>query len=74
VKPAPEELPAWVRNGDGVVEAVDGGVLLHLRDDSLDWLAWRLLWLGVEFRVLEPVELVEVVATMGEPLRRATGS
>ncbi|HSJ35262.1 MAG TPA: YafY family protein [Acidimicrobiia bacterium] len=69
----PEELPHWIRNGNGAVEPVEDGSLLHFRDDSLDWLAMRILWLGVDFRVLDPPELVETVAALGERLRRASG-
>lgn len=50
--------------------------MLQLRGDSLDWLAFRLMWMGVDFRILEPAELIDAVAGLAERLRRAatTGS
>lgn len=72
----PTELLRWVRRGEGTVQATNEGALLQMRGDSLDFLAFRLMWMGVEFRILEPVELIEVVAGLSERLRRAaaTGS
>ena len=39
-------------------------------DDDLDWLALRVAMLGVEFEVLEPHELAEHLAALGERLSR----
>src|SRR5215218_2187405 len=42
-------------------------------DDSLDWLAFRIAALGVEFEVHEPVELAERCRELGGRLARAGG-
>lgn len=48
-----------------------GGSLLRLDGDSLEWLAFRILWMGHDFEVHVPVELVEYLATLKERLGRA---
>lgn len=70
----PSELVRWVRQGEGTVEIADEGALLEMRGDSLERLAFRLLWMGTEFRVLEPPELIEVVAGLGQRMIRAAGN
>jgi predicted DNA-binding transcriptional regulator YafY len=39
-------------------------------DDNLDWLAARIMMLGVDFDVHEPPELVEHLVTLGKRLSR----
>lgn len=40
--------------------------------DSLEWIGFRLLALGCEFRVEEPAELVDHLRRLGERISRAT--
>ncbi|MFJ7077646.1 helix-turn-helix transcriptional regulator [Streptomyces sp. NPDC098781] len=64
-----ERVPRWL----GVPEAV-GPQSCRLRatvGDAVEWLAVRLLLLGFEFTVREPVELVECVRELGGRLSRA---
>jgi predicted DNA-binding transcriptional regulator YafY len=42
-------------------------------DDDLDWLALRVVMLGVDFELHEPPELVERLRVLDRRLRRATG-
>jgi predicted DNA-binding transcriptional regulator YafY len=42
-------------------------------DDNLDWLAARIMMLGVDFDVHEPPELIAQFATLGERLGRLGG-
>ena len=70
---APEDVARLVSQGGGTVEETEAGTVVELRGDSLEWLAFRLLWMGAEFRVLEPAELSEVVGKMGARLQRAAG-
>jgi predicted DNA-binding transcriptional regulator YafY len=60
--------PAW-----GTVEAIDERRCEYRTgDDDLDWLALRVAMLGVEFRVIEPPELIGRLRALGKRLSRAT--
>ncbi|MFE6172741.1 helix-turn-helix transcriptional regulator [Streptomyces sp. NPDC056464] len=62
-------VPRWL----GVPEPV-GAECCRLRatvGDAVEWLAVRLVLLGIEFTVREPVELVECVRELGGRLSRA---
>jgi predicted DNA-binding transcriptional regulator YafY len=60
--------PGW-----GTVEAIDeGSCEYRTGDDDLGWLALRIAMLRVEFRVLEPPELIEHLHALGERLARST--
>ncbi|MGW6914733.1 helix-turn-helix transcriptional regulator [Kitasatospora sp. NPDC054939] len=60
--------------GDSEVEPIDeGSCRLVSRADSLEWLAVRLLMLGCEFEVQEPVALLGHLRALGERAARAAG-
>lgn len=64
-------VPGWM----GVPEPLGAG-RCRLRatvGDAVDWMAVRLAMTGVEFRVQEPPELVDVVRELGRRLVRAAG-
>ena len=64
-----EQVPPTV----GVIEPVDAGsCLLTTGADALDWIAFHLAWLGADFTVLEPPELIEHVRALAGRLHRAT--
>ncbi|WP_395573953.1 helix-turn-helix transcriptional regulator [Streptomyces sp. BK79] len=63
-------LPGWL----GAPEPEGDGTSCVLRTtvaDSMEWMAVRLVMLGVDFRVREPAELVECVRGLGTRLVRA---
>ncbi|WP_320780238.1 YafY family protein [Streptomyces sp. CRN 30] len=65
-------LPGWL----GSPEPVDDGAACEVRgtlSDPVEWLAVRLVLLGVDFRVREPAELVACVREMGARMVRAAG-
>jgi predicted DNA-binding transcriptional regulator YafY len=43
-------------------------------DDSLEWLALRIAFLGVDFEVVEPPELADWCGHVAERFRRAAGT
>ncbi|WP_433434740.1 WYL domain-containing protein [Nonomuraea sp. CA-141351] len=47
---------------------------LHMRGDTLDWLAFNLLALGCEFEVHEPPELAAHLHALAARLTRAAGT
>jgi predicted DNA-binding transcriptional regulator YafY len=56
----------------GVLKAVDAGTcLLTTGSDSLESIAIHLAWLGADFTVLEPPELIEHVRALADKLHRA---
>ena len=56
----------------GVLEAIDGdSCMLNTGGHSLESLAFHLMWLGVEFRVHEPPELVDHLRRLAARLQRA---
>ncbi|GAA3699748.1 YafY family protein [Nonomuraea antimicrobica] len=59
----------------GEVTPLDGErCRLHMRGDTLDWLAFHLLALGREFEVHEPPELAAHLHTLAARLTRAAGT
>ena len=68
---APAEAFAERRYG-GTITPVDGERCeLRLSENDLDWLAVRILMLGVHFEGHEPPELVERLGEMGARIRRS---
>jgi predicted DNA-binding transcriptional regulator YafY len=58
----------------GAVTARDDGTCeLRTGDDDLNWLALRVLMLGVDFEVHEPPELVDQLRELADRLERAVG-
>jgi predicted DNA-binding transcriptional regulator YafY len=70
---APEAvISGRMRPGEGTVEAIDDGhCLLRTQGDSLEWLAFMLLWFDVDFEVHEPPELVDHIAHVARRLGRS---
>src|SRR5690606_16041726 len=67
-----EEMESRIRPGEGELEpSGEGQCRFRTQSDSLEWLTMRLLWLGVDFEVEEPEELVEHVAALAGRLGRA---
>jgi predicted DNA-binding transcriptional regulator YafY len=56
-----EEARRLVNPGIGTLEPLDGGALLRIGADDLEWIVRRLSGLGVAFSVLSPPELAEAV-------------
>jgi len=53
------EVTPKIRHGEAEIEPVDDRTcLLRMQGDALEWLAFILLWLDVDFKVHEPPELV----------------
>jgi predicted DNA-binding transcriptional regulator YafY len=51
------------------VEPIDDRTcVLHLQSDVLEWIVFTLIWLGADFEVTEPAELVEFLATLNDRL------
>jgi predicted DNA-binding transcriptional regulator YafY len=66
------EIAGRVRSGEGTVEPIDEArCLFRTQGDHLEWLAFQLIWLNVEFDVHEPPELIEYVAGLSGRLVRA---
>jgi predicted DNA-binding transcriptional regulator YafY len=56
----------------GVLEAINtDSCLLHTGSHSLDGIAMHLIWLGVEFRVHEPPELLAHLGKLAERMQKA---
>jgi len=66
------EIEPKFRHGTAEIEPLgDDRCLLRLPGDALEWLAFNLIWLGVDFAVHEPPELVEYVEMLS---RRFAGA
>lgn len=60
---------------EATVEALDDNhCLLHLDGDHLGWLAFQITWLGVDFVIHEPTELVEYVGALSGRLARSVAT
>jgi predicted DNA-binding transcriptional regulator YafY len=70
---APEAVIARrMRPGEGILETLDDThCLLRTQGDSLEWLAFMLLWFDVDFEVHEPPELVDHIARVASRLGRS---
>jgi predicted DNA-binding transcriptional regulator YafY len=68
-----DRVRARVAPGWGTVEPIDERSCEYRSgDDDLGWLALRVAMFGVEFRVIEPPELVEHLRALGDRLARST--
>jgi predicted DNA-binding transcriptional regulator YafY len=54
----------------GLLESVDGGVLLHAQADDLDWFARELSRLSVRFEIAKPAALRKTVSRLARDLLR----
>lgn len=69
-----ERAAEVVGPSDGVLEPVDeNSCLLRTGAGSLELLVFHIMFMGVDFEVIEPVELVESVRTVRDRLSRAIG-
>lgn len=65
------QVAANLHPGQGEVEPIDEEhCLLRTQGDSLEWLAFMLIWHGVSFRVLEPPELIDYLTQLARRLQR----
>ena len=63
---------AFLRRLRSAVEELDGGrCRLRTQGDSLEWLAFMLMWLGADFEVQEPPELVDYLGEIADRLTRS---
>ena len=61
-----------LRQGEGNVQPLgDDRCVLRTQGDSIEWLAFMLMWLDADFEVDEPPELVEHLAGMARRLGRS---
>ena len=64
-----EEITGRLRFGDAEVEPIDGqSCQLRIQGDALEWLAFTIMWLDVDFEVSEPPELVDYLAGLSRRL------
>jgi hypothetical protein len=64
-----DQIAGQLRPGEGQVEPLDPDrCLLRTQGDSLDWLAFMLVWLNVGFEISEPPELVDYVTELSSRL------
>ena len=69
---AADEIASRVPAHWGTIEPIDGRTCRYRTgDDNLAWLGWRILMLGVEFEVEQPLELVGYLRALASRLTRA---
>lgn len=69
------DIEEKLRHGGGEVEPIDERrCLVRVQGEALEWITFTLMWLGVDFTVHEPVELIEYVAKLSHRLEKATHS
>lgn len=69
------EIVGRIRSGEGVVERLDENrCLLRTQGDSLEWLAFTLMWLNVGFEVHEPAEFIEYLTELSARLTHAVAA
>jgi len=66
-----DEVSRLIAPHVGVVEAEGRHSKVELGVDDFDWLAGYLIGLGVDFEVIEPIELRQHIAALAERLRKA---
>lgn len=66
------EIEPKLHHGAGEVEPIDEGrCLVRLQGEALEWIAFTLIWLGADFTVHEPTELIEYLTRLSHRLERA---
>lgn len=69
------EMEAHIRPQDGELEPQGRDrCLFRTQGDSLEWIAFRLLWLGVDFEIQGPPELVGYVEGLASRLARSVSA
>jgi predicted DNA-binding transcriptional regulator YafY len=71
VKAPPKDVARLVPAYVGVTEPDGVHTKLELGFDDFDWMAGFLVGLGLDFEVIEPVELTRHLSALGDRLRRA---
>jgi predicted DNA-binding transcriptional regulator YafY len=68
------EVERRFRHGEATVEPIDENrCILRTQGDALEWIAFSLIWLNVEFHVRGPIDLVEYLAALSGRLAGAVG-
>ncbi len=68
------EVEGRLHPGHGSVEPIDDtSCLFRAEGDYLEWLMFQLVWIGVDFEVHEPPDLIAYIATLRDRLRMAVG-
>lgn len=68
------EIEGRLHHGHGSVEPVDDrSCRFRAEGDYLEWLAFQLVWLGVDFEIQEPPELIAYVEELAARLTRSVG-
>lgn len=66
---AASEVESKFRHGEAEVEPIDESrCTVRLQGDALEWLAFILIWLGPDFTIHEPVELIDYVDDLSHRL------
>lgn len=66
------DIAGRIRAGEGVVEPLDETrCLLRTQGDSLEWLAFMLMWLNVGFEVHEPAEFIDYLTELSDRLAQS---
>lgn len=61
-----------LRHAQAEVETIAGDrCVVRIQGDVLEWLTFTLIWLGADFEVQEPPELVEYITALGQRLGRS---
>ncbi|MGH8912189.1 MAG: helix-turn-helix transcriptional regulator [Acidimicrobiia bacterium] len=65
------EIEERLHHGQGRVEPIgDDRCVIHLEGDYLEWLAFQILWLAVDFEIHDPPELVDYMTGLSARLSR----
>jgi hypothetical protein len=63
------DVESKFRHGEAEVEPIDvSRCTVRLQGDVLEWLAFALIWLGSDFTIHEPVELIDFVGDLSHRL------
>jgi predicted DNA-binding transcriptional regulator YafY len=66
------EITAKFRGGEGEVKPLEAErCLVRMQGDALEWLAFMFIWLGAEFEIHEPPELIVYVDDLWHRLARS---
>jgi predicted DNA-binding transcriptional regulator YafY len=66
---AASEVESKFRHGEAEVDPIDENrCTVKLQGDALEWLAFTLIWLGSDFTIHEPVELIDYVGDLSHRL------
>jgi hypothetical protein len=64
-----EVIRGRLQFGEAEIKAIDAGTCeFRAQGDSLEWLAFLLIWLDVDFEVQEPIELIDYFESVSHRL------